>query len=110
MSSLYKPSEVAGTEYTRAHQIVIDNRRPDQPPTITFFEERVLNTTSGDRRRFPQGQLQMGYDPAAQIPLLDPRTGEDTGQTISLPEVYAAVYSIYMHAAKARDAEQEATP
>jgi len=106
MSSLYKPSEVAGVEYTRAHQIVIDNRAPDQPPTITFFEERVLNAANGERRRFPQGQLRVGYDPAAEIPLLNPQTGEDTGATLSLPEIYAAVYSIYMHAAKARDAEQ----
>lgn len=104
MSELYRPTDVAGREYTRAFQVVIDNPSPARPPAITFFEERVLATSNGERRRMPAGKLEVGFDPTAQIPLLDPRTGEDTGQTVSLPEMYAAVYSIYMHSAKARDA------
>jgi len=103
MSSLYKPTDVTGQEYTRAFQIVIDNPL-GKPPAITFHEQRVLNASTGEQRRFPAGQLSLAYDPGMVIPLLDPTTGQPVGRDIPIPEGYAMIYSIYMHAASLRDA------
>jgi len=101
MSALYQPTDVAGQEYTRCYQVVIDNHRL-RAPVATFFEERVL--VGSTSRAQAVGQVEMPYDPASQIALVDPTTGEPTGQTISGAQLYAMVYSAYMHAAVARDA------
>lgn len=102
MSALYQPTDVVGQEYTRCYQVVIDNHR-QRAPIATFFEERVLVASGGSRGQ-ATGQVEMPYDPAAEIALIDPTTGEPTGATITGAELYAMVYSAYMHAALARDA------
>lgn len=102
MSTLYQPTDVAGQEYTRCYQVVIDNHR-QRAPVATFFEERVLLMEAGSRAQ-ASSQVELPYDPAVEIALYDPTTGEPTGQTITGGELYAMVYSAYMHAALARDA------
>lgn len=99
----YNESQVAGHVWQRAHQIVIDNVR-GTPPTIRFDEERVVAFEDGTEIRNPLGSLVVPFDPAKQVPLLNPLTGEPTSTSISHGEVYAIIYSAYIAAASERDA------
>lgn len=104
---LYQPTEVVGSEFTRCYQVVIDNR-VNAPPTATFAEERVLVPGAGPARRWPTGQCSAQFDPEAEIPILDPATGEQTGAVITMAALYGLLHSAYLWAATARDAAQNA--
>lgn len=103
---LYQPSAVSGEEFTRCYQVLIDNHAGASPVT-TFFEERVLEGGPGvPARRWPSGQCAAVFDPAAEIPILDPATGAPSGATITMGALYGLMYSAYLWAATARDAAQ----
>jgi hypothetical protein len=100
----YAEQQVAGTEWTRCHQVVIDNRI-GAAPLATFHEQRALRREDGSILRVaPRGLVELPYDPAMAIAIRDPATGEETGQSITGADLYAMIYSAYLHAALARDA------
>ena len=101
---LYQPTEVVGSEFTRCYQVVIDNRM-DAVPAATFNEERVF-VSAGPARRWPSGQCSAPFAPEAEIPILDPATGEQTGATITMAALYGLLYSAYLWTATTRDAAQ----
>ena len=102
MSNLYNASDVTGHEYTRAYQVLIDHPI-GKPPRATFFEERVLQT-QGPPRTHAVGSLDVPYDPDAQIEVRNPMTGDLTGQSVSMGELHALLFSAYFHFATVRDA------
>lgn len=107
MSQLYRPGQFAGQSYMRTNRIEILNPAAHLPPTVVFHEERVLEGPTGVLSRFPEGQCRLEHDPDLEIPLLNPMTGEPIGQNLTMMELYAIVYSVYLHAATARDAAAE---
>lgn len=109
--SEYAEQQVAGIEYTRCYQVVVDNRL-GAVPQATFHEQRVLATDQGPRRVAPRGELALPYDPALVIALRDPDTGLETGETITGADLYTMIYSAYLHVATARDeaGAEEPTP
>lgn len=106
MSQYYRLAEVAGQEYTRCYQVVIDNPL-NAAPAAVFFEQRVIESGAGPAIVAPAGQCVLPYNPATVIALRDPATGEETGQTLTAAQVYAIVYSAYLHAALERDGAGE---
>lgn len=98
----YQPATVIGEEWTRAYQIVVDNRL-NAVPEATFFEERAMLTDSGENRHWATGHCRIVYDEAAEIPILDPATGEATGGTITFAALYGLLYSAYLYAATQGD-------
>lgn len=104
----YKESSVAGTQWQRCHGVYLQNTY-GQTPLITLREEQV--TAIGDQTFFKDmGQMQFPFEQGATIPLLNPLTGQPTGGTITMGEVYAIMWSLYMQKAAERDAAQGATP
>jgi len=101
--STYIESTVTGQVWTRCNQIAIDNRR-GTTPTVRFEEERVVVLDDGDEMRKPAAGITLDFDPARQIPLLDPSTGQPTGNSTTYGAVYAILYSAYIAAAQERDA------
>lgn len=101
--STYIESTVTGQVWTRCNQIAIDNRR-GTTPTVRFEEERVAVLDDGDEMRKPAAGITLDFDAARVIPLLDPTTGEPTGQETTYGAVYAILYSAYIAAAQERDA------
>ena len=101
--STYIESTVTGQVWTRCNQIAIDNRR-GTTPTVRFEEERVVVLDDGDEMRKPAAGITLDFDPARQIPLLDPATGQPTGNSTTYGAVYAILYSAYIAAAQERDA------
>lgn len=103
MTTNYKESALAGTAWNRCHTIAVMNPR-GFPPAIQFLEERVIALDDGQEIRQNLGPIDVIYDPDRIIPLLDPTTGESTGQVATYSQVYQILYSAYISAAQARDA------
>ena len=102
----YKESAVSGTQWQRCWGVYIQNLR-DSVPHITLSEEQV--TIVGDQSfTKDMGHIDFQFDPAAEITLLNPVTGVATGETITMGEMYVALWSLYMGRAASRDAALEA--
>ena len=99
----YKETTLAGTAWNRCHQITIENVR-NTPPAVHFAEERVIALDDGQEIRQHIGVLDVPYDPAKAIPLLDPATGLPTGESTTYGAAYVILYSAYIAAALERDA------
>ena len=91
-----------GTAWRRAKQVIINNPYNSSEKRIIFQEEDValigesVFTNSA-------GILMCNFEPDALIPLLDPETGQPTGNTMPQKLVYQALYSLYVKTAKERD-------
>jgi len=99
----YKETSGSATTWTRANRVMILNPlEPEVGKQISFFEETVAKV--GDTViRSDSGYTSAYYVPDKQVELLDPQSGEPTGKTITHAEIYQAIYSMYITAAKARD-------
>jgi hypothetical protein len=91
-------SPVAGESYQRCLQVVIDNPLAGQP-TVMFSQETVVGTDAGAVVRIPMQPLAMPFDPDAEIPVINPETGEPTGAVVTQAEVYTLIFSAYVAAA-----------
>lgn len=98
----YKESTVSGTSWQRTNQIVIVNPSGGTP-TVIYNEETAINL--GDRTiTTPCGNLSVPCDDMTEvITLLDPETGLATGQTMTIGQLYQAIYSHYITKAQERD-------
>lgn len=104
---LYREKPLDGSRvWTRCWQVVIDNPK-DEPPRVTFQEERVFDVSAADEQvmRVPVQGCHADVDlEHGAFPLLDPETGEPTGASMSHAQLYVALYSLYFATALARDA------
>ena len=99
----YNQTTGSATSWTRANRVMILNPlEADIPKQILFFEEKVVqvdnNTFKSD-----SGYVTTNFLSDQVIELLNPQTGEKTGETIQQSKVYQAIYSMYIAAAQARD-------
>ena len=107
MSMTYKLDQkpVAGEAYIRCPQVVVDNRL-GHAPFVTFHRERIIGLDGGATVTQPMSPREVPYDPAAIVPVLNPLTGEPTGQSITQGDLYALIYSVFV-AAETAPAEPE---
>lgn len=98
----YKETNISGTAWQRAQIIIISNHF-EQPQTVTYQEEQLLNVDGGHVQR-PAGSLSYQLDLTGHIALRDPDTLELTGESIPVALVYQAVLSDYITRAQDRDA------
>lgn len=106
----YKETNLAGTSYVRAGSLTVINGEANK--SITFQEEQLINLESGDVIRKPAGQVWSPFtaeNANTEFQVLNPGTGEPiAGATMTYADVYAALYSLYLHLATERDAMAEA--
>lgn len=104
----YQESNVSGTMWRRAHKIIINNGYEKTKGIIFRESDAVL---LGDKYiETPAGSVYASLTPETateQIPLRDPETGADLGQTFTPMQLYAMLYSLYLHQAEERDAALE---
>jgi hypothetical protein len=109
----YKETSLAGTSWVRCQAIVITNPlagtedndpRTGLPvgPTAHFTEEKVV-TMEGADLRIPAGSCSKPFNPTDTITLLDPATGEPTGEIVTHAALYGILFSLYMQTAVERD-------
>ena len=104
MTANYKETTATGTTWTRCTRVVVNNDI-NETPYVLFFEQQVFNL-EGQQTLKDSGVLRQDFEPDAVIPLINPQTGEATGATVTQAEAYAVLYSAYLQAAMARDAEE----
>jgi hypothetical protein len=97
---------VVGEAYIRCPQVVIDNRL-GHAPTVTFHRERIIGLDGGATITQPMSPRDVSYDAAAVVPVLNPMTGEPTGQTVTQGDLYALIYSVFVAAETAPAELQE---
>lgn len=90
----YRP--VAGESYRRCNQVIIDNPY-DGAPSITFAQETILGAGSAVMH-LPMSGIRVVFDLVATIPVINPETGQPTGQTITHAALYAMIYSAFIAA------------
>lgn len=89
---------VSGESYIRCSQVVIDNRLGVQP-SVSFDRERVIGLGGGQVIRQPLSPVVLEFSSEGSVDVIDPETGEATGDTISHPQIYALIYSAFISAA-----------
>lgn len=109
----YKQSDITGITWTRCRAVTINNPLPgkgqinivtSQPigPNCVFLEETALSTGT-ETLTFDSSVCQTTYVPTNIITLLDPTTGNATGETVTQEKLYQILYSLYLSTAIARD-------
>ena len=105
----YTPTTQPGETRRRTRYIGI--RLPlDALPTVEVLEQDVVRLADAERVLADLGNLPTGsFDPAEQFPVRDPTTDALTGDTASVGQAHALIYSWVRAKQIARD-EQEAQP
>ena len=101
----YKETTVAGTAYTRAHQVVIANPSVGTK-AVSFYEEQVINLVDEQIIR-QQGGVQEPFtadNASEEFDLINPLDGTPIGMTMEYKDLYVALHSLYYHIAAKRDA------
>jgi hypothetical protein len=99
----YKETTVTCNKWQRAFRIVIENPYNSEK-TVTFSEEEAIDI-EGEVVTRPVGTLRIAFNPTETFPGLDPNTNLEVGREVTHAEVYALLYSLYMHLANQRDAQ-----
>lgn len=103
----YKETNITGTKYRRAYQVTMHNGL-NKPKYIRFSEEDVL-LMDGETVHQQGPNISEPFteeNGGTSIPLLNPEDGVPTGETMTYQEIYGAIYSLYLHLASIRDAEE----
>lgn len=103
--SNYRETTIAGTSWVRCSTVIIQNEL-GETPSVVFSEQKAINLDGAQQIVQPMGSVRLGFDPAATLALVDPDTSLPTGETITHAEAYRILYSAYLQAAMARDAEE----
>ena len=90
--NLIDQQDVNATAYKRAAVIVFNNT--GATPEMQVFEDTVIPNVMSQRT----GQYTVPYHPDISIPLINPLTGELTGDTLPIDNLMAIMYSVYAFA------------
>lgn len=105
--SNYNETNILGTKYRRAYQVTMQNGL-NKEKYVRFAEEDVI-LVEGDTIHQQAGGISEPFteeNSATSVPLLNPEDGSPLGGSITYQEIYVAIYSLYLHLASIRDAEQ----
>lgn len=115
MARSYAPSSSPGSVRTCTRLIVIrlppdlrtDTEKEEIPrpvPQIDVFEREVVRLADREKPLEDLGRLPTPeFNPVEVIPLLDPETDLPTGETVSVGQIHAGIYSWIRAAQSARD-------
>lgn len=98
----YKQTDLEGTSWVRCRAVNITNPLEEGAPVAVFQEEKIVSV--GDVNiKVDIGFCAKPFESAALIPLLNPVTGEPTGESTTHAELYKVLFSLYMQTAIERD-------
>ena len=90
--NLINQQDVNTTSYKKAAVIMFNNT--GAVPEMQIFEDTVIPDVMSQRT----GQYTVAYKPDISIPLINPETGELTGESLPIDNLMAIVYSVYVFA------------
>jgi len=100
-TSEYKATTVEGQKYNRAHTIIFFNPL-DGMPSGEFQREDVI-VIDGKKIKVPDKKVPIVFNPAKPIDIINPETGELTGSTVTMAELFAILYSLFVQEATVFD-------
>lgn len=101
----YREQQTTGTAWRRCSEVTLFN--PLGGPQFARFTEQDAMSMGDKTAATTAGFIDQPFDVQGVFPLLDPQTGEPTGQSMTHGALYQALFSLYMQCAIQRDA---ATP
>lgn len=101
----YNEASISGASWTRCWQVLCENPLGGSPRVVMHEEDVFVASGGGTITRCRPMPLVVEFDASGSFPLLDPATGDATGSSMSHAALFAALYSLYMQAATARDEE-----
>lgn len=103
----YQESSIQGSTWTRCRAVTILNPHSSTGQTaMAYFQEEKAVAFDSTVLLSDRGSCGLEFDAEATVPILDPQTGEPTGQSFTHAELYKMLFSLYMDAAKKRDMTQ----
>ena len=87
--NLIGQQDVNATSYKKAAVIMFNNA--GDIPEMQVFEDTVIPDVMTQRT----GQYTVPYHPDISIPLINPMTGELTGDSLPIDSLMAIMYSVY---------------
>lgn len=100
--SKYKEETATGSTWIRCKSVMIQNHLNSLP--VCYFDESRVTEVNGISTEQSIGSIAKRFSPSDEIALLDPETGEQTGEFVTQARLYQILYSLYMNAANERDA------
>lgn len=97
----YQETQVTGTKWQRCNQVLLNNPHNAQR-SIEMREEEIVILGDNVFCQTVPG-MKFDFNPQDTFELRDPATGNVTGATMSMGEMYVAVWSLYMQKAMERD-------
>lgn len=102
--SKYTETTVSAAAYQRCKKITIYNPY-QEAPTVQFEEEQIIKRADNSVLKDPQGTITMLVNNFNDsFPVYNPLTQAKTGTNGTIAQLYALVWSVYMHQAVQRDA------
>jgi len=86
----------------KAVTIVNPHSSTGQTP-VAYFQEEAAVAFGDSTILTERDSCQLSFDPQAEIDVVDPQTGNSTGETVTHGQLYKLLFSLYMDAAKKRD-------
>lgn len=100
--SKYKEETATGSTWIRCKGVMIQNHLTSPP--VCYFDESRVTEVNGNTSEQSIGSITKQFSPSEEIVLLNPETGDPTGETVTQGHLYQILYSLYMNAAGERDA------
>lgn len=99
--SKYNQQQATGESWQRCYNISIENPYLGTPTAI--FREEVIVEIGDTAVKNPKTACMVTFSPNAEFPVLNPETGEPTGQTLTHQQLYTYLHSLYIKTATDRD-------
>ena len=107
--SNYQQTHVDGDTWLRANKIIFDNPYAGKK-RVRFVEEKAY-VLDDEIITKPKDILDVDIlseeDMEREVEIIDPETGESTGEKITYKQLYAILFSAYIEKAQLRDAPPE---
>ena len=87
--NLIGTEEVSAIAYKKARAIMFDNS--NELPVMRIYENTVVLGLVDT----PSGEYTVSYDQSISIPLLNPMTGQPTGEALPIDNLMTIMYSVY---------------
>ena len=105
----YNKTTKVGTSYKRARYCEIITPSGQQFDMIRWHEEEVLNMSGGQIKAAPSGMIDVALFPYVleeNIPILDPKTGKETGE-INVGDLMNAIHSLHVFMGKRKELQEQ---
>ena len=97
----YNEQSGTGQSWQRCNNVMISNPLDGTPYAV--FQEEIVVQMGPNKLRQPLTSCSKLFEPTTMVDIIDPSTGNATGEQFSHYDLYVYLYSLYINTAKERD-------